>query len=105
MFPQLLLQALFIGLVLCAASSLKNQDPKDSRMILPEKFGVHNRTELTSAPPCGTTLGVFNGIASYSNGEYQGTGTSCGGWCSTGMQVYLNISYYFNYQISFNALN
>lgn len=39
----------------------------------------------SSAPPCGTPMVSFNGISAYSNGEYQCTGDSCGGWCGTGM--------------------
>ena len=40
----------------------------------------------SGAPPCGTEMTSFNGVGAYSNGQYQCTGTSCGGWSSTGLQ-------------------
>ncbi len=68
--------------------------------VLPEKFGNVSRADLKSkAYPCGTTMASYNGIEAYSNGDYQGTGDSCGGWSSTGLQFQC-VEYtqrYFNY--------
>jgi hypothetical protein len=69
-------------------------------VIMPEKFGNSSRADLkTGAYPCGTVMASYNGIEAYSNGDYQGTGDSCGGWSSTGLQFQC-VEYtqrYFNY--------
>ncbi len=65
---------------------------------LPNKFGNYSLSNLVSAYPCGTEMASYNGIAAYSNGDYQGTGYSCGDWTSTGYQ-YQCVEYtqrYFN---------
>jgi hypothetical protein len=59
------------------------KDFKDSAFLLPKSFGNQTLAKLADAPPCGTILADFNGIPSYSNGEYQGTG------------VYLNVDALF----------
>ncbi len=44
-------------------------------------------------------MSSYNGIEAYSNGDYQGTGDSCSGWSSTGLQFQC-VEYtqrYFNY--------
>ena len=78
-------------------SDQKNVDA--SKYRIPVKFGNYSHSDLVSAPPCGTYLAEYNGIASYSNGEYQGTGYSCGDWTATGYQFQC-VEYaqrYFNY--------
>ena len=68
-------------------------------LFLPNPFGNYSHPDLKSAPPCGTSLASYNGIEAYSNGDYQGTGTSCGDWTATGYQ-YQCVEYvqrYFNY--------
>lgn len=65
---------------------------------LPDLFGNFTSKDLKSAPPCGTELSSFNGIAAYSNGDNQGTGDSCQGWSATGLD-YQCVEYtqrYFN---------
>lgn len=42
--------------------------------------------EPTAMPPCGTPLASFDGTASYSNGPYTATGTSCAGVGTYGEQ-------------------
>ena len=54
--------------------------------IYPEKIGNVTKYDLSSAPACGTVLSTYSSIPAYSNGNYQGTGTSCAGSCSTGSQ-------------------
>ncbi len=66
---------------------------------VPVKFGNFSRSELVGAPPCGVSMASYNGIEAYSNGEYQGTGYSCGDWTATGYQFQC-VEYtqrYFNY--------
>ena len=70
------------------------------RLALPEVFGNYTIKDLRGAPPCGTELSSFNGIAAYSNGDNQGTGDSCLGWSSTGLD-YQCVEYTQRY---FNAL-
>lgn len=70
----------------------------DKVFTLPQKFGNYSLSTLSSAPPCGDGLASYNDIVSYSNGDYQGTGDSCSGWSSTGLQ-YQCVEYaqrYFN---------
>jgi hypothetical protein len=73
--------------------------PKDKKeFTLPQKFGNYSLSSLSSAPPCGEGLASYNDIVAYSNGDYQGTGDSCSGWSSTGLQ-YQCVEYaqrYFN---------
>jgi len=57
-----------------------------SEFIYPDKIGNVTKYELSSAPACGTILSTYNSIPAYSNGNDQGTGTSCAGSCSTGSQ-------------------
>ena len=47
--------------------------------ILPKGFGNYTQDSLTTASSCGTIMSTYNGISAYSNGNYQGTGDSCGG--------------------------
>ena len=66
-----------------------------------EKFALkkNNSTVNMQALPCGTVMDSYNGIPAYSNGPYQGTGDSCGGWSGTGLQFQC-VEYtqrYFNY--------
>jgi hypothetical protein len=68
-------------------------------MLMPSKFGNFTTKDLVTALPCGYEMASFNGIPAYSNGDYQGTGDSCGGWSSTGLQFQC-VEYaqrYFNY--------
>ena len=67
-------------------------------MLLPLKFGNFRK----SSSSCGTAMASYNGIYAYSNGEYQGTGDSCGGWTPTGYayQVcFLNELINFNFKL------
>lgn len=58
-----------------------------NEFTIPDKLGNFSRNELQSkALPCGSVMAAYNGHEAYSNGQYQGTGTSCGGWISTGLQ-------------------
>jgi hypothetical protein len=77
-----------------------------SGYLLPSTFGNGTISSLKSAPPCGTVLSSFNGIESYSNGENQGTGYSCGDWTPTGY-AYQCVEYtqrYFNYLYGIQAV-
>jgi len=42
--------------------------------------------ELGNSPACGTTLTTWNGTSAHSNGQFTGTGTSCGGVGTYGYQ-------------------
>lgn len=67
--------------------------------LLPKLFGNYTIINLKEAPPCGTQMSEYNGIGAYSNGDYQGTGDSCGDWSATGLQ-WQCVEYtqrYFNY--------
>jgi len=67
--------------------------------LLPKSFGNYTIANLADAPPCGTEMASYAGIAAYSNGDQQGTGYSCGDWTATGYQ-YQCVEYtqrYFNY--------
>lgn len=70
------------------------------QVVVPEKFGNVSFVDAKAkAYPCGTVMASYNGIEAYSNGEYQGTGDSCGDWSSTGLQFQC-VEYtqrYFNY--------
>ncbi|MBL8953071.1 MAG: CHAP domain-containing protein [Myxococcaceae bacterium] len=46
---------------------------------LPGDVAVNDHQALSSAPPCGTALGTFDGTTAFSNGLYTGRGVSCGG--------------------------
>ena len=39
-------------------------------------------------------MSSYSGIVAYSNGQYQGTGESCGGWGSTGYYVRMYFVYF-----------
>jgi hypothetical protein len=60
--------------------------PSAKDFILPKGFGNYTLESLSSASACGTVMATFNGINAYSNGDYQGTGNSCGGSGSTGLK-------------------
>lgn len=83
----------------CCVASADQQGFRVKEMIVPQKLGNYTFGVSLGAPPCGTPLASFNGIESYSNGEYQGTGWSCGDWTGTGYQFQC-VEYtqrYFNY--------
>lgn len=88
-------------LALVCTSLAMPSDLSTSIKRLPEVFGNFTLKDLHSAPPCGTEMSNFNGIAAYSNGGNQGTGDSCSGWSSTGLQFQC-VEYTQRY---FNALN
>lgn len=48
---------------------------------------VHKTLRVEGCPPCGTVLAYTrNGTPVYSNGDDQGTGNSCNGWSTWGLQ-------------------
>ena len=90
--------SLFIALPLLANFACSAEVPL-KKFTIPSSFGNFTHVDLSSAPPCGTDMANYNGIPAYSNGEYQGTGDSCSGWSSTGLQFQC-VEYtqrYFNY--------
>ncbi len=91
--------AFFVLLSQAVLIACTQREFKQTGAILPKAFGNFTHADLKSAPPCGAEMASFNGIGAYSNGEYQGTGTSCGDWSDTGLQ-WQCVEYtqrYFNY--------
>lgn len=76
--------------------------------LFPTSFGniTLSGTGGLGAPPCGTEMASYQGISAYSNGDYQGTGESCGDWTPTGY-AYQCVEYtqrYFNYLYGIQAV-
>ncbi len=67
----------------------------EKEYIIPKGFGNYTQDSLSTASSCGTIMSTYNGISAYSNGDYQGTGNSCGGSGSTG----------YKYQVCDNNTN
>lgn len=85
--------------VVSATERVARDAPVATGFTLPAKFGNFSVSELSKAYPCGTVMASFNNIEAYSNGDYQGTGDSCGGWGAAGMlyQCVECTQRYFNY--------
>ena len=54
--------------------------------LLPKSFGNFTHDDLKLASSCGTVMTTYNNVQAKSNGEYQGTGNSCGGYGTYGYQ-------------------
>jgi len=48
--------------------------------LWPKEFGNFTHDDLKTASSCGTVMATYNNIPAKSNGNYQGTGTSCGSY-------------------------
>ncbi|RYH12665.1 CHAP domain-containing protein [archaeon] len=93
------LVALFALLAFVSATEeVVPEVPYAAGFTLPTKFGNFSVADLSTASSCGTVMGTYKSINAYSNGQYQGTGNSCGGWGNTGL-LYQCVEYtqrYFN---------
>lgn len=54
--------------------------------VIPKSFGNYTHDDLQSASSCGTVMHTYNSIDAKSNGQYQGTGSSCAGYSTYGYQ-------------------
>jgi hypothetical protein len=96
-------QFVILGFVLLGSLIVAEElNTQTARMefILPKMFGNYSEDDLKSAPTCGTQISMHYNTPAYSNGDYQGTGSSCAGCHSVGCfyQCMEFINRYFSYR-------
>ncbi len=80
------MKLIFQCLISIVSFMLAFSNPSVENLLLPKLFGNFTHSDLGSAPSCGTTMATYNSIPAKSNGQYQGTGTSCSSYGTYGNQ-------------------
>eukprot|EP01038_Epipyxis_sp_PR26KG_P015977 gene15977-21683_t len=79
-YSWLLVYISLVSIGLSSAETISNE----ILFTLPKQFGNYSWDDLSTTASCGSVMATYNGIPAKSNGQYQGTGNSCGGYGTTG---------------------